>query len=300
MVLRLLLRAIFAILLISDWCGLAAPDEVKAVGPGLRRRPQKTDDRSSRPSTKTAAASPRSISWWWDSYHSGSADGLIQFCKAHKNIVSRVMLSCEVFTCVAADWANKSAPRGTCSNNHGTGGTVTGSLSSKCEQIIPRLSELGIQTELWLGEDDSITSARYMFAHVNETAEAVLAIAKKYPGQLTGINLDLETGATFTDQDRTNYSRFLEAMTIALHAAPGGPLRLTADMECRNPAVDKMMDNCSAVANSADLLWTMYTYNSADYYEWVHQQLSPALATVPLHRLGVGLGCWVSAELNDT
>ena len=177
---------------------------------------------------------------------------------------------------------------------------MTGNLSSKCEQLIPRLSELGIQTELWLGEDDSITSARYMFAHVNETAEAVLAIAKKYPGQLTGINLDLETGATFTDQDRTNYSQFLEAMAIALHAAPGGPLRLTADMECRNPAVDKMMDNCSAVANSADLLWTMYTYNSADYYEWVHQQLSPALATVPLHRLGVGLGCWVSAELNDT
>ena len=95
-------------------------------------------------------------------------------------------------------------------------------------------------------------------------------------------------------------------MTDSLHSAATAnvgplPLRFSADMECRNyPAADKITANCSAVATSADRLYTMYTYNSADYYEWVHQQLSPALATVPLETLGVGLGCWTSAELNHT
>ena len=82
------------------------------------------------PPQPPAAASSRAISWWWDSYHSGSVDGLVNFCTEHKNIVSRVMLSCEVFTCVAADWSNRSAPRGTCSNNNGTGGrTCTDSVN---------------------------------------------------------------------------------------------------------------------------------------------------------------------------
>jgi hypothetical protein len=255
---------------------------------------KKMDDEISSFSTR------RAVSWWWDSEHSGSADGLINFCREHTNIVTRVMLCCGVFTCVAADWSNASAPRGTCTNNNGTGGTVTGTLSPKCQQAIPVLAKLGIQAELWLGEDDSITSAKYMFAHLNETAEAVLAIAKEYPGQLTGIHFDLESEAPFYDQDRADYAQFLKGMTLALHNAPHRPLRFSADMECQSPSADKMLSNCSAVASSADRLYSMYTYNSADYYEWVHQQLAPALATVPLDTLGVGLGCWVDPGLNHT
>ena len=187
------------------------------------------------------------------------------------------------------------------STGGGPRGTVNGKLSQKCKQAIPALAKLGVQAELWLGEDDSISSARYMFAHANETAEAVLAIAKEYPGQLTGINLDLETAAPFSDQDRTDYARFLETMTDSLHSAATAnvgplPLRFSADMECRSyPAVDKITANCSAVATSADRLYTMYTYNSADYYEWVHQQLSPALATVPLETLG-GVLVWAAGR----
>ena len=29
-------------------------------------------------------------SWWWDCAHGGTAEGLIEFCKAHTNIVTRV------------------------------------------------------------------------------------------------------------------------------------------------------------------------------------------------------------------
>jgi hypothetical protein len=62
-----------------------------------------------------------------------------------------------------------------------------------------------------------------------------------------------------------------------------------------------MMANCSAVATSGvDRIYTMYTYNSADYYEWVTAQLAPSLETVPLGTLGVGLGCWTDPSLNNT
>eukprot|EP01049_Picozoa_sp_SAG25_P021925 SAG25_NODE_8422_length_423_cov_0.956790_1_plen_92_part_10 len=62
-----------------------------------------------------------------------------------------------------------------------------------------------------------------------------------------------------------------------------------------------MMANCSAVVPSGiDRIYTMYTYNSADYYEWATVQLAPALQTVPLDQLGVGLGCWVDSSLNGT
>jgi hypothetical protein len=242
----------------------------------------------------------REISWWWDDDHHTSADGLIDFCTEHKNIVTRVMLMCEVFTCVAADWTNASAPRGTCTNNNGVGGKVTGKLSHKCQQAIAGLRPLGVKTELWLGEDDSISSASYMFAHANETAAALLSIAAEHPG-LSGFNFDLETKAPFFDADRLAYNRFLRDVTRALRAAPAGPLRLSADLECKDPATNQIMSNCSAVADSGvDRIYTMYTYNSADYYEWATVQLAPALKTVSLDTLGVGLGCWVDPSLNKT
>jgi hypothetical protein len=252
----------------------------------------------------------RSISWWWNDDHHASIEPLVSFCTQHRDIVSRVMLLCEVFTCVAADWSNASAPRGTCTNNHGVGGVITGKLSDKCKQAIPALVELGVEAELWLGEDDSITSAHYQFAHANETAASLLEIAKENPG-LSGFNLDLESHSPFNDTDRQAYKRYLRDVAAALRAAPapavsaGGSsslrFRFSADLECRNPADDHMMANCSAVVPSGiDRIYTMYTYNSADYYEWATVQLAPALQTVPLDQLGVGLGCWVDSSLNGT
>ena len=89
-----------------------APASVAAqltVAAVANARPLKSDEGS--------AAPKRSISWWWDCYHGGTVDGLLDFCKAHTNIVTRVLMICEVFTCVSASWSNASAPPGTCTNN---------------------------------------------------------------------------------------------------------------------------------------------------------------------------------------
>ena len=265
--------------------------------PPINARSQlKTDEDFQTPSIKPK----REVSWWWDCEHGGTASSLIDFCKAHTKIVTRIMMICEVFTCVNARWSNASAPQGTCTNNGGVGGTVTGTLSDKCKQAIPALNKLGIETELWLGEDDSISSTRYQFSHAKEMAESLLQIAKENPG-LGGFNLDLEAKAPFDDADRRNYAKFLSDMTASLHDAPHGPLRFSADLECRDPATNTIMSNCSAVAGSGvSRVYTMYTYNAADYFEWSSVQLAPALATVPLDTLGVGLGCWVDSSLNST
>ena len=143
-------RRAFAVGFGTAPASIAAQPTLAAVA---NARPLKSDEGS--------AAPKRSISWWWDCYHGGTVDGLLDFCKAHTNIVTRVLMICEVFTCVSASWSNASAPPGTCINNGGIGGTVTGTLSDKCKQAIPALNQLGIETELWLGEDDSISSARY-------------------------------------------------------------------------------------------------------------------------------------------
>ena len=58
------------------------------------------------------------------------------------------------------------------------------------EQAIPRLAAVGVRIELWLGEDDSLQSARYLIGHAAETSKALLAIAASNRA-ITGFNLDL-------------------------------------------------------------------------------------------------------------
>jgi hypothetical protein len=89
---------------------------------------------------------------------------------------------------------------------------VTGQLSGKCKQAIPALTALGIKVELWLGEDDSISSARYQFAHANATSTALLQIAREFPA-ISGFNLDLETHAPFSTGDRLAYHKYLHDVT---------------------------------------------------------------------------------------
>ena len=97
-----------------------------------------------------------------------------------------------------------------------------------------------------LGEDDSISSTRYQFSHAKEMTASLLQIAKENPG-ISGFQLDLETKAPFDDADRRDYAKFLSDMTASLHDAPHGPLRFSADLECRDPATNTIMSNCSAV-----------------------------------------------------
>ena len=88
-------RRAFAVGFGTAPASVAAQLTVAAVA---NARPLKSDEGS--------AAPKRSISWWWDCYHGGTVDGLLDFCKAHTNIVTRVLMICEVFTCVSASWSN--------------------------------------------------------------------------------------------------------------------------------------------------------------------------------------------------
>ena len=40
--------------------------------------------------------------------------------------------------------------------------------------------------------------------------------------------------------------------------------------------------------------------NAADYTTWDREQLSPALAQIPLTKLGAGLGCWIDSRTKGT
>eukprot|EP01048_Picozoa_sp_COSAG05_P009778 COSAG05_NODE_823_length_7122_cov_13.546917_6_plen_111_part_00 len=40
--------------------------------------------------------------------------------------------------------------------------------------------------------------------------------------------------------------------------------------------------------------------NAPDYTTWDREQLSPALAQIPLSKLGAGLGCWVDHRTRGT
>jgi hypothetical protein len=40
--------------------------------------------------------------------------------------------------------------------------------------------------------------------------------------------------------------------------------------------------------------------NGADYSTWDREQLRPALAQIPLAKLGAGLGCWIDYRTNGT
>lgn len=257
---------------------------------------------------------PRAISWWWDTPASADDPAVaatLEFCTQHREIVTTLIMRCNVLTCCRAgtgecgNAVNHSIPRGSCTNNKGIGGVVTGEVSPACKKMIPALTQLGIRSELWLGEDDAMSSARYLFAHAEETAAALLALAKSNPG-LVGFNLDLETGEVATDEDVANFATFLGTVTKALSMAPAGPIRFSADVSCQQdqdhgtgPA--RLDTSCKQLANSGvSKLMNMRTYNSGDFSGWANTALMPALNDVPLDVLGVGLGCWVDSRTNGT
>lgn len=195
---------------------------------------------------------------------------------------------------------NASLPRTNCTNNNGAGGKVTGSLLPACKYVIPKLTALGIRSELWLGEDDSLASARYLFSHARETAADLLAVAAATPG-LAGFNIDLETWLG-TTADAEDYVAFLTTVTSTLASAPSGPIRFSADVSCtRDVAVaPPILGNCKTLsAATVGRLMNMRTYNAPDYDSWYEEALVPALE-VPRDILGVGLGCWIDSRTNGT
>lgn len=238
------------------------------------------------------AVGGRSISWWWvgDTINPG-VDAFLSFCRNHSNIVTTVIMRCGIQTCFRNQSTSK--PNIKCLNNHGQGGTVSGNLSMACRQVIPELAKLGIRSELWLGEDDSIDSARYLFAHAEQTADSLLAINKQYPG-IQGFNIDLETGGG-DSADVDKYSKFLGTVSSRLK-----PLRFSADVAC-GASWAPLFNDCKKLSSTGvGRLMNMRTYNGISYEDWYYTLLTPALAVGRPDIISTGLGCWVDHKLYNT
>ena len=243
----------------------------------------------------------RQISWWWSSPLTADdpgVEGLLQFATNNTDIVTTVIARCGIVTCVRNVSTHR--PHSTCLNNNGTGGTITGHLTDACLHVLPELNKLGIRVELWLGEDDAYGSAQYLFAHPEDTANALIQVAAKYPGLIQGFNLDLEPGIG-NRTDVVRFSLFLGTVTKLLNAQQ---LRFSSDVNClpTNSPENSFATDCHTLSNSGvNRLMNMRTYNAQSYEEWVYSRLSPALAKGVQHQvIGIGLGCWSDGEIWST
>lgn len=263
----------------------------------------KHDDRS----LMDHAASSRSVGWWWNgaglSASAPAVHGLLDFCTRNRAIVTTVMMRCGVHTCCrtgTGDCGNAiGRPTGGCTNNHGIGGTIAGELSDGCKAVIPRLAQLGVRPEIWLGQDDSLSSARYLFNHSAQTATALLSVCKDSP-DIKGFNLDLETKAAVTAGDVARFASFLGDVTKALLSARG--LRFSADVGCvsLDEGSGPLASDCRRLgASGVSKLMEMATYNAGSYAEWFGVA-QDSIGTVPPSVLGVGLGCWNNRAPNGS
>jgi hypothetical protein len=242
---------------------------------------------------------PRQISWWWtspDAADDPGVDGLLTFCSDHRSIITTVIMNCGVHTCERNSSTHR--PNATCLNNGGIGGKLTGNLSAACLRAIPKLTELGIRTELWLGEDDSMESAKYLFAHPEQTAADLLALARAHPA-IKGFNLDLEPGRGI-DRNSSRMAAFLGVVSKVLGERS---LRFSADVGCTasTAQADCLTCDCAALSRSGvHRLMDMSTYNALDYEEWLYAKAAPSIGLEATGVIGHGLGCWIDAHTNGT
>ena len=246
---------------------------------------------------KSVLSPSREIHWWWSGEGMNASDpavdGLLSFCTQHRNIVTTVMMRCGLVTCCRTGTGEcgnlVGRQTGGCTNNGGVGGTISGELSPGCKRAIPVLVHMGIRPEIWLGEDDSLSSARYLISHVNSTVTELLAVAAATPG-IAGFQIDLETKAQITTDDVRQLTTFLRNTTTALHRRPV-PLRFSADVGCNSPGEGSgpLGSRCNLQALSGvDKLYDMSTYYATSYSDWF-PRLQAAVATVPSSLLALGL-----------
>ena len=234
----------------------------------------------------SAPAAARRIGWWWDAPSSAddpAVAALLSFCKTHKTIVSSILMQCGPTT---------------------QSGSIQGKLSPACTKVIPALSQLGIGSELWLGETDSVAAAVKLLNNAPTAITALKELGAAQPG-ITGYNFDFEVASATecgSGVDCTElYATFLQSVKEGMVNSQSAP-RITTDVSCSQAGSGwaPIISNCSRLAGSVDRLMNMKTYNAGSYSGWL-SQLSPALdAGVPRDKLGAGLGCWVDSTTNNT
>ena len=244
----------------------------------------------------------RRVGWWWDAPSTSddpSVAALLTFAAAHTNIVSSVLMRCGPST---------------------KSGKIEGALSPACSRAIPALAKLGVGSELWLGETDSVAAAGSLLNDPDGAVAALKALGTANPG-ITGFNFDFEVaGATRCRGPAGGevacdelYASFLGAVRHAVGGGNGGGdgdahssssssrYRITADVSCSTTGGwAPIIGNCSRLAPAVDRIMNMGTYNAGSYLTWL-SHLTPALASgVPRDKLGAGLGCWVDSKTNNT
>ena len=231
---------------------------------------------------KSVSLAMPAISWWVSNLVSGcddpagpcpAADALLGWLNANSDIVDTLILRCGVFTCCRTgcgecggtlNASRCGKPAGTCENGGGVGGTISGKVSAACHRVLPKLHALGVRAELWLGNDDSLVSARHLLQRPNETATALLDLARQN-SNIAGFNIDLEAGGG-TVADGLLHRAFLEQVRGTLSQAGG--LRLSSDVACSNFAGilgRPLASNCSLLGDAnlhGGRIMNMATYDA--------------------------------------
>jgi len=233
-------------------------------------------DGTSPPSPPPAPPSPpsppsmRKVAWWWyGDDDSADVTSVVDFVKAHPNIVSSVIMNC-----------------GPHLSKHGT---FVGDLSKSCKKLIPKLVKHGVQPELWLGESDDLNAHHKLFNRSDEAAEVLVALGQKYG--LKGMNIDLEangqgTGIDSTPADAVLFADFLRKIRPRLNDAG---MRLTVDVDSTGWC--PILANVPLLASVSDKVMDMGTYSAGSYFEWWSYYKNLMSSQTPLNNLGVGLGC---------
>jgi hypothetical protein len=150
-------------------------------------------------------------------------------------------------------------------------GNVTGEVSAPCKEIIPQLTKLGIRSELWLAQDNSLESARALFKKPEAFAQKLISIAEATPG-LQGFNLDFEGEVNATQADVADFAAFLKTATHKLNSnsAKSGYLRFSADVTCGSGSWNALSNNCVVLGKSGvNKLMNMQTYHADSWEQWL-------------------------------
>lgn len=237
--------------------------------------PTPTPPPSPAPSPPPSPSGDRRVSWWWNGDSEADAADLLEFVKAHTNIVSSVFMKCGV--------------------NLAPEGNFVGDLSAACAMAAPELIKLGVQPELWLGESNNLTAHHLMFDRADDVAETLVSLGQKY--ELSGMNIDLEPygdGWQSTPQDALLFADFLNKIKPRLNDAG---MRLTVDVASTGWC--PMIGNLAVLGDAADRILDMSTYNAGSYSQWL-SWFTPMTQAAPQGQIGVGLGCWVDSKTSGS
>ena len=231
-----------------------------------------------------SATTTRRIGWWWDAPATATdprVDGLVRFATSNPSIMTSVLMRCGPTT---------------------LNGSIAGDLLPSCVRAIPALSAIGVESELWLGETDSLSAAIALLSNPAAAVETLIALGTAHKG-LTGFNFDLEISSAVncstTERCDALFARFLRAVRAGLSKHEPQRWRVTADVDCHagGDGYAPIMSNCTLLAAAADTVMDMRTYNGGSLRGWL-VEAAPALAVS--HGVGIGLGVWNDSRTAHT